>query len=58
VAGSCEYGNEPSNSITYWKFLEGLSDCLFLKDLAPRSLLASYLASLFVFGKLVSWLVF
>jgi hypothetical protein len=29
VAGSCEHGNEPSGSITFWKVLDW---CLLKKD--------------------------
>jgi hypothetical protein len=36
VEGSCEYGNEPSGSITFWEILEKLSDWRLLKeDSAP-----------------------
>jgi hypothetical protein len=38
VAGSCENGNEPSGSITFWEVLQELRDfSLFKKDRAPRS---------------------
>jgi len=38
VAGSCEYGNEPSGSIESGEFLDWLSDYALLKmDCAPRS---------------------
>jgi hypothetical protein len=36
VVGSCEHGNEPSDSIKGREFLDYLSDCQFLKkDPAP-----------------------
>jgi hypothetical protein len=36
VEGSCEHGNEPSDSIKYWEVLEGMSDWWILKkDSAP-----------------------
>jgi hypothetical protein len=31
VKGSCEHGNEPSDSIEYWEILEQLSDWQLLK---------------------------
>jgi hypothetical protein len=47
VAGSCEHGNEPSDSIKYWNILKKLSDwCLFKKGSAPLSWLYEYKAAL------------
>jgi hypothetical protein len=36
VAGSCEHGNEPSDFMKCWKFLEWLCECWLLnKDSVP-----------------------
>jgi hypothetical protein len=38
VAGSCEYGNEPTGSIKGWEFLDWPGDYwVFEADSAPKS---------------------
>jgi hypothetical protein len=38
VKGSCEHGNEPSDSIKFWEFVVWLSNCRLLKkDSLPWS---------------------
>jgi hypothetical protein len=43
VEGSCEHGNEPSDSINFWEALEWLNNWRLLKkDSAPSCQLVSY----------------